>query len=214
MLIRCQYSEDFIFVLRCRGKTLFIRKSIMLRYFTTVLLVLFLSACAGHGLGTDNRGVQNAFDTGKMRLEQRARDGEITWVQAATQTRELDKYFARRTDLDTTWKYDLDDEEYDAYCIALAERLDRKQISFADFDAARLQRLNAIQARRQSLNSQRRIIQNTQQSTNSFGGQRVTCFKQREWNSGLNKNCVYSCLGSEAVQTIGAAELCPLSIVR
>jgi hypothetical protein len=96
----------------------------------------------------------------------------------------------------------------------LAERLDRKQISFAEFDAARLQRFNAIQARRQSLNNQQRIIQNTQQTSGSVGGQGVTCFKQREWSSGFNKNCVYSCLGSEAVQTIGATELCPLSIVR
>ena len=186
----------------------------MLRYIISGFLVLTLSACAGLGLGTDNRRVQNAFDTGKARLEQKARAGEITWVQAATQTRELDQYFARRTDLDTTWKFDQDDEEYHAYCIALAERLDRKQISFAEFDAARLQRFNAIQARRQSLNNQQRIIQNTQQTSGGVGGQGVTCFKQREWSSGFNKNCVYSCLGSEAVQTIGATELCPLSIMR
>jgi hypothetical protein len=40
------------------------------------------------------------------------------------------------------------------------------------------------------------------------------CFKRREWTSGFNKNCVYSCTGSEAVQTIGAAQLCPLTINR
>jgi hypothetical protein len=40
----------------------------------------------------------------------------------------------------------------------------------------------------------------------------VTCFKQREWISGFNKNCVYSCLGSEAVQTMGATDLCPLRL--
>lgn len=39
-----------------------------------------------------------------------------------------------------------------------------------------------------------------------------TCFKRREWTSGFNKNCVYDCAGSEAVQTIGTAELCPLTI--
>ncbi|UUZ65143.1 hypothetical protein LP417_11130 [Polaromonas sp. P1-6] len=186
----------------------------MLRYLITAFLICTLSACAGLGLGTDNRKVQNTFDTAKARLDQKARTGEITWVQAATQTRELDKYFARRTDLDTTWKYDQDDEEYHAYCIALAERLDRKLITFSEFDAARIQRFNAIQARRQSLNAQQRIIQNTQQSSGGASGRGVTCFKQREWNSGFNKNCVYSCLGSDAVQTIGAAELCPLSIVR
>jgi hypothetical protein len=36
----------------------------------------------------------------------------------------------------------------------------------------------------------------------------------REWSSGFNKNCVYDCLGSEAVQTVGSAELCPLTMSR
>jgi hypothetical protein len=40
----------------------------------------------------------------------------------------------------------------------------------------------------------------------------ANCYKKREWTSGFNKNCVYDCLGSEAVQTIGMAELCPISI--
>lgn len=186
----------------------------MLRNIILSLVLCMLSACAGLGLNLDERRVQNAFDTAKERLEQRARAGEITWVKAATKTRDLDKYFAQRTDLDTSWKFDQDDEEYHAYAIALAERLDRKQISYAEFDASRIQRFNAIQARRQSLNNQQRIIQNTQRTYSNTSGSGVTCFKQREWSSGFNKNCVYSCLGSEAVQTIGATELCPLTITR
>jgi len=187
----------------------------------TLCLVLSLSACAGLGLGLDNRRVQYAFDTAKAMKERRAAEGKTTWVQAAKEIRDMDKYVANRTDLDTNWKYDADDEEYHAYCIALAERLDRKEISFAEFDAARQQRFNAIRSRRQSLNAQQQIIDNMalQQITNtasrpsiSSGG--TTCFKQREWTSGLNKNCVYDCLGSEAVQTVGAAELCPLTISR
>lgn len=126
----------------------------MLKRFLAFSLLCSVAACGGLGLGLDTRSVQNAFDSGKAQLEQRAAAGEITWVQAATQTRELDKYWAGRTDLDTTWKYDRDDEEYHAYCIALAESLDRNKISFFQFDAARIQRFNAIQARRQSLNAQ------------------------------------------------------------
>lgn len=42
----------------------------------------------------------------------------------------------------------------------------------------------------------------------------VTCFKSREWISGMNKNCVYSCLGSDAVETISSANICPLTITR
>ena len=55
-------------------------------------------------------------------------------------------------------------------------------------------------------------------SNSQFGGysasQSTTCFKSSEWTSGFNKNCVYNCLGSEAVQTISATSLCPLSIQR
>jgi hypothetical protein len=46
------------------------------------------------------------------------------------------------------------------------------------------------------------------------GGASITCFKKTEWTSNFNKNCVYDCLGSDAVQTIGSVELCPLSIQR
>jgi hypothetical protein len=42
----------------------------------------------------------------------------------------------------------------------------------------------------------------------------MSCMKKREWTSGFNKNCVYDCLGSEAVQTVGMAELCPLTMSR
>ncbi len=42
----------------------------------------------------------------------------------------------------------------------------------------------------------------------------VTCFKTGERTSGMNKICFYNCLGSEAAITIGAVELCPLSIDR
>lgn len=42
----------------------------------------------------------------------------------------------------------------------------------------------------------------------------VTCFKSREWTSGLIRNCAYNCMGSEAVQSVAAGQLCPLSIAR
>jgi len=42
----------------------------------------------------------------------------------------------------------------------------------------------------------------------------VTCFKSGEQVSGMNKICYYNCLGSQAAITIGAVELCPLSIDR
>lgn len=42
----------------------------------------------------------------------------------------------------------------------------------------------------------------------------ITCFKTREWISGSLKNCAYNCQGSEAVTTISAAQVCPISINR
>lgn len=42
----------------------------------------------------------------------------------------------------------------------------------------------------------------------------VVCFKSGEQISGMNKICYYNCLGSQAAITIGAVELCPLSIDR
>ena len=42
----------------------------------------------------------------------------------------------------------------------------------------------------------------------------VTCFKTGEQTSGMNKICYYDCLGSQAAITIGATQLCPLSIQR
>jgi hypothetical protein len=40
----------------------------------------------------------------------------------------------------------------------------------------------------------------------------ATCFNSGEQISGMNKICFYNCLGSGAAITIGATELCPLSI--
>lgn len=120
-----------------------------------MVILLVIAGCAGLGLGLDETRVRSAYDKGRAQFDAKAQSGEISWVQAATRTRELDKAFARRTDLDSNWKYDRDDEEYHSYCIAIAERLDKKQISFAQYDAARNARLNQISARRQ-------FIQNSQ----------------------------------------------------
>ena len=49
---------------------------------------------------------------------------------------------------------------------------------------------------------------------NTNSNNNIVCHKKREWTSGMNKNCVYNCLGSEYVQTVGAAQICPISINR
>lgn len=45
-------------------------------------------------------------------------------------------------------------------------------------------------------------------------GAGMTCFYKSDWVSGMNKNCVYDCMGNTAVQTFGSASICPLSIQR
>lgn len=42
----------------------------------------------------------------------------------------------------------------------------------------------------------------------------ATCLKTGEETSGMNKICYYNCTGSSAAITIGAAQLCPLTIDR
>lgn len=57
--------------------------------------------------------------------------------------------------------------------------------------------------------------QQAQQGSNiSRLGFGAVCQKKYEWTSGMNKNCSYDCLGSETVQTISAASICPISITR
>ena len=38
------------------------------------------------------------------------------------------------------------------------------------------------------------------------------CFLKYSYVSGMNKICVYSCIGGERAVTVSAVELCPLSI--
>lgn len=42
----------------------------------------------------------------------------------------------------------------------------------------------------------------------------MTCFKTGEMQQNMSKICFYDCLGSPAAITIGATQLCPLSINR
>lgn len=59
--------------------------------------------------------------------------------------------------------------------------------------------------------AQQQSQQNASTPRSSFG---IMCHKKYEWTSGLNKNCSYDCVGSEAVQTVGRTEMCPISITR
>lgn len=51
-------------------------------------------------------------------------------------------------------------------------------------------------------------------SSNGASSAKTACFKTSEYTSGMNKVCNYDCLGSAAAITVGAVELCPISIDR
>lgn len=38
------------------------------------------------------------------------------------------------------------------------------------------------------------------------------CFLKGSYTSGMNRICLYDCLGSTFATTVGAAELCPLTL--
>lgn len=98
----------------------------------------------------ESRQVQSAFDRQKERIEARAAAGTITWVQAARNVRDMDRSWVGKT---PTWKFDSDDDEYHAYSIAPAARVDSKQLTFVQYDAMRTQRFSQIAVRRQQLNN-------------------------------------------------------------
>jgi hypothetical protein len=132
-----------------------------------------------------------------------ARKGEITWVGF------VESFYRKRAELYPNSNDRFGARELMLYQRMLAERMDNGQISEAQW-AYLIEKKNA------DINTRNEMLLNSasSQSTGSSANQGVTCFKQREWSSGFNKNCVYSCLGSEAVQTIRSTELCPLTIIR
>lgn len=151
------------------------------------LCALFAISCAelnsisntlGNSLFTDqeqeSREAQSAFDSKTRSIEASAAAGYQTWTQAARSIRDADRSFVGQG----RWKFDSDDEEYHAYCIALAERVDNKQMTFTQYDALRTRRLSEITARRQSLiNSQPRSNStNCRSVRNADGSISTNCF--------------------------------------
>lgn len=130
--------------------------------YIILAFVLFLSSCA-IGVETARENSSN-FDRQKAVIEDRAKAGELTWVAAITQVRELDKQFASQAITVTkaglsgyssgpSWKYDIDDEEYYAYCLAIAEKLDAKEIRNSEFDYLRIQKFNELNKSRSQVQS-------------------------------------------------------------
>jgi uncharacterized protein YxeA len=136
----------------------------MFKKLIIVLLLIALVGCGKHVTRDGMTGINNRFESTKNQLEQKALAGQITWVQAESRIRDLDKEVKVKLDSSGarhTWRYDSGDEEYYAYCIALAEKLDKNEITFAQFDAERIRTFNQIEARRRGLENQEELIENS-----------------------------------------------------
>ena len=138
---------------------------IMLKHILCVSTIVLITACATSrpnstvydppiysllGLHLDQKRGRSEFDAEKSKIESYAHGGAISWVDAANRVRELDKRFAARSDIDIAWKYDYNDEEYYAFSVAAASLLDKKQITFIDYDLARTRKLSEISNRQVS----------------------------------------------------------------
>lgn len=126
----------------------------MLKKILIACLLISLAGCGKYVTREGMAKISNQVEAAKAQLEQKAQAGEITWVQAETRIRDIEKEVKVKLDATGayhTWRIDSGDEEYYAYCIALAEKLDKHEITFAEFDAARKRAFNQIEARRQGL---------------------------------------------------------------
>ena len=149
----------------------------MTRILIAALLLSVLAGCAelalDLGLGPNrsemSSKVQAVFDKRKDELESKAKAGQITWVQAMQGEKEADRKLASDEFVRSysNWKFDSDDEEYYAYCIALAERLDNVQITYAQFNAAHTQRFNQIRARTSDMYLKQQAVRNSQPRSTS-----------------------------------------------
>lgn len=181
-----------------------------------LLFVIIISGCgvqplAGLGLNLATPRFQAAYDRTTAELDQKAKIGQITWVEAATRRKEADRNLAQNASkYDTSWKFDRYDEEFHAYCILMADKLDKRIITFAEYDLARTEKFNQIQERQGTSSSA--LV--SPMITPSNAG--VLCVLQNSsiatW--GMGTHCAYSCAGSDYIQTVGAAQVCPISIRR
>lgn len=144
---------------------------------------LLLNGCAngfhplaGLGLNLHTQGFWNAYNNAVSQYESQAEIGQITWTEAANKIRLTDLDLAQKAkNYDTTWKFDSNDEEFHQYSIYLAEKVDLKLISVAQYKAMKAQKFNEVQARQQTISNQyeqtkllrqnQEIIKNNQNKT-------------------------------------------------
>lgn len=129
---------------------------------------------------------------------QQAKNKQITWLQL------VDGFYQQRLQLYPNSNDAGGVRKLHAYQRMLAEQRDRGLITETQWVYLIESKVSEISTSNSALS--------TRKSDSRSGG--VTCFKQSEWTSGVNKNCAYNCMGSQAVQTMRSVDVCPISIIR
>lgn len=206
---RTRILDDYLFVQ--------ISECIKLKNILLIFFLLLLSGCGvnllnGMGPEADTPALQEIYDKAKQKGDELAKAGSITWVEASQKVRDADKYIAdRKADFRTSWKFDYDDQEYHAYVISIAEKVDSGVLSFHEFEALRTAKFNEIRYRRASsiANNQNQSSTNTFQRRTGF-----VCTLSRTVPSWSGSHCVYNCPTGEFIETVGHGKMCQISIRR
>lgn len=115
----------------------------------------------------------------------------VTGATPISDLEETERDFARTNY--PYWKFDSDDREYYAFCRDGAERLDRRQISYSQFDSARIQKYNQIRARREQINQMQQQTETMKQNQELIRKQQRQLEDQ---NISRPTNCTSSVIGN------------------
>lgn len=161
-------------------------KILISKLFSIFIAVILLGGCAngfhplsGLGLNLHNQEFWKAYNTAIEKFEGEAEAGKITWVEAATKIRFADWNLAQNAyKFDSSWKFDSNDEEFHQYSIALAERVDKRRISVAQYKAMKLKKFNEVQSRQETISNQSeqlRLIRENQKIIKDGLNKTTTC---------------------------------------
>ena len=105
------------------------------------------------------------------------------------------------------WKLELD--QRGATCGSYAQERSERDAK----DRAALRRLLS-DVGRSAAAAQRNEQIDSGGGSSSLPRLQTTCQKKGETIRGASRHCVYDCLGNEVIQTVSAADICPLSVSR
>lgn len=138
------------------------------------------------------------LDEYELKGYQLARAKKISWVDF------VKAFYKARADMFPDSNDNHGVREIMLYQLMLAEQLDSGKLTEAEWAYRIESKIGEIRAR----NTQSQHTSTSYNGISTSGGS-TQCFFKSEWKSGFNKNCVYDCMGSQAVRTISSVGICP-----